>query len=267
MVSSTFHARSAAAYEQFMGRWSRQLSKQFIEFTGASRGEKILDVGCGTGSLSFALAEVASVSAVIGVDLSDVYLEEANRVNRDARLVFQKGDATALQFGDASFDRALSMLVLQFVPNADLAVSEMRRVVRSGGVVAAAVWDSYGGVPAQRMLWDVAASLSLASSKNLSDYFFRPMTQPKALATTWTRQGLLNVQQSSLTMRTDFVNFNDYWGPIAAGESSLGKFVTSLAAAEQERLKEGVRITFLGGQPDGARSFASTAWVCKGVVR
>ena len=77
----------------------------------------------------------------------------------DARLDFQVGDACALPFPDASFDHAVSMLALQFVPQADLAVREMRRVTRPGGTVAAATWDTRGGLVALRMIFDAAAML------------------------------------------------------------------------------------------------------------
>jgi ubiquinone/menaquinone biosynthesis C-methylase UbiE len=266
IVTSTFHARSAAAYEQFMGRWSRRLAGPFIEFAGLAEGDRVIDVGCGTGGLSLALVSVAEVGSVVGVDLSEVYLEDAERKNVDKRLTFEKGDATALPFSDNSFDKAMSMLVLQFVPDADIAIDEMRRVVRSGGVVSAAVWDSFGGMPAQRMFWDTAASLGIAASKDLSDFYFRPMTRHGEMANAWIRSGLQDVVQSSLTIRMDFESFYDYWAPIEAGEAALGKFVAGLTPSQRVSLEKGVRANYLSGQRDGPRSFAAIAWACKGVV-
>ena len=55
-MTSTFNVYDAAGYERLMGRWSQKLAPLFIEFAGLANGEKILDVGCGTGSLTFALA-------------------------------------------------------------------------------------------------------------------------------------------------------------------------------------------------------------------
>ena len=141
-MSSTFHALSSAAYESFMGRWSRRLSVPFIEFAGIANGESIIDVGCGTGSLTLALAGAADVGRIVGIDLSEVYLDHAKRNTDDVRVTFQKGDATAVDFLEATFDRAMSMLVLQFVPDADSAIREMKRVVRPRGMVAAARHDS-----------------------------------------------------------------------------------------------------------------------------
>lgn len=265
-MSSTFNARSAAAYEHFMGRWSRQLSARFIEFVGVSDGDAILDVGCGTGSLTGVLLESAGVKSIVGIDLAEVYLEAARRAINDPRVTFKVGDATSLPFNDKSFDRAFSMLVLQFVPDTKKALSEMRRVVRPGGSVAATVWDASGGMPAQRLFWDAAANLGIADDKVLRDFYFRPMTQPNELREAWREAGLRNVEQSSLTIRFEYENFSDYWLPIAAGEAGLGKFAVSLPAEQRSTLEAAVRRVYLGGGPDGPRSFATTAWVCKGVV-
>lgn len=249
-----------------MGRWSRRLCDPFIAVAGAAAGESIIDVGCGTGSLTFAYAGAADIKSVVGVDLSEVYLEDARRKNQDARIAFETGDATSLRFPDGTFDRGVSMLVLQFVPDAMRAIQEMKRVVRRGGVVAAVVWDSYGGMPAHRMFWDTAANLGIASDKDLAGFFFRPMTQPGELTAAWTRVGLVDVESSALTIRMDYDGFADYWGPIAAGEAVLGKFASELAQTERGWLEKGVRQCYLGGRPDGPRSFAATAWVCKGTV-
>ena len=210
-MSSTYNARSATTYEHFMGRWSRQLSRRFVEFAGISDGERILDVGCGTGSLTRVLLESADVKSIAGVDLAEVYLESARQAIRDPRVDFRAGDATSLPFADKSFDRAFAMLVLHFVPDGKKAVSEMRRVVRSGGVVAATVWDSLGGMPAQRLFWDAAATLGIADGKVLRDFYFRPMTRPNEMLAAWSEAGLKSVQQSSITIRFEYENFSDYW--------------------------------------------------------
>jgi ubiquinone/menaquinone biosynthesis C-methylase UbiE len=67
-MSSSFTVRSAQGYERLMGRWSRKLAVQFIKFAEVSDGERVLDVGCGTGSLTFALPTAADVGEVVGID-------------------------------------------------------------------------------------------------------------------------------------------------------------------------------------------------------
>jgi SAM-dependent methyltransferase len=158
------------------------------------------------------------------------------------------------------------MLVLHFVPDAKTAVGEMRRVVRPGGVVAATVWDGLGGMPAFRLFWDAAATLGLADGKVLREFYFRPMTRPNEMLAAWSEAGLKSVQQTSITIRFEYENFSDYWFPIAAGEAGLGKFALSLAPEQRARLEAAVRNVYLGGEPDGPRSFATTAWACKGII-
>ena len=137
--------QNADAYELLMGRWSRRLAPLLIRFGGLADGDRVLDVGCGTGSLAFTLPEIANVAEVTGIDLTEPYLEFACARNSDPKTNFRQADAQALPFEDNSFDRAFSMLVLQFIPDAARAVAEMRRVVRHGGTVTAAIWDVYGG--------------------------------------------------------------------------------------------------------------------------
>jgi len=126
--SSTFTAADGDGYELLMGRWSRRLADPFLDFAGTTDGESVLDVGCGTGCLSVALTKRCQVKQVRGVDFSPEYIEYAKRHIDDPRIAFEVGDACALAFPDRSYDRVLSLLMLHFVPRADEAIAEMRRV-------------------------------------------------------------------------------------------------------------------------------------------
>src|SRR5262245_36286316 len=128
-MTSSFNVQKASGYERLMGRWSRRLAVPFIEFAGVKDGERIIDVGCGTGSLTFALPEAANVAEIAAIDYAPVFVEEAVRRNNDPRISIRQADACALPFVDATFDRALSLLVLHFVPETAKAIAEMRRVV------------------------------------------------------------------------------------------------------------------------------------------
>ena len=265
-MPSTFNANRAEAYEQVMGRWSRRLAALLIGFVGVADGERILDVGCGTGSLAFALPRAANVAAVTGIDFAQPYVDFARAATVDPRVTFQQGDACALPFEAAAFDRAIAMLSLQFMSDAVQAVAEMRRVVRPGGVVAAAVWDSYGGMPSNRMFWDIAGVLDAGSVARRARMYFNPIVQPGGLGALWRRVGLADASETTLLVRMDFTNFDDYWQPIASGEAALGQYYASLDAPAQDALCERVRTAFLGGAMDGARSFAAVALACRGVV-
>ncbi|MGI6855222.1 class I SAM-dependent methyltransferase [Mesorhizobium sp. 1B3] len=265
-MPSNFNVHSAAGYEQLMGRWSQRLAPLLIDFAGLANGDRILDVGCGTGSLTFALPRAADVSEVAAIDYSPVFVEAARRRNEDTRISIQQADACALPYPDDRFDRALSLLVLHFVPEAGKAVSEMRRVVRPGGVVAAAVWDHLGGMSAMRMMWDTAAMLDERAREQRSIYLFQPMMGPGELKQCFIEQGLLDVEETSLLIRMDYRSFDDYWQPIADGEGPLGKYVATLDPDLRARTEAAVRAAYEGGRPDGPRSFTSVAWACRGVV-
>ena len=265
-MSSIFNVHDAAGYEQLMGRWSQRLAPKFIAFSGLGENERVLDVGCGTGSLTFALAKSSVLKEIAAIDFSEVFVNEAKRRNTDPRITIQQADACALPFADGSFDRALALLVLHFVPEAGKAVAEMQRVVRPGGVVAAVVWDHYGGMPGMRMMVDTVAALSEGGRQLRSRYCFQPMMQPGEMKQTFLEQGLADVQETELMVRMDYRNFDDYWAPISAGEGPLGKFMMSLDAIERERTEAAVRDAYQAGRPDGPRSFANVAWAVRGVV-
>jgi SAM-dependent methyltransferase len=250
------------AYEQVMGRWSRRLAPLLIRFGGLSVDDRVLDVGCGTGSLAFTVAEIANVASVTGIDLTEPYVEFARARNSDPRINFRQADARALPFEDNSFDRAFSMLVLQFIPDAARAVGEMCRVVRPGGTVTAAVWDVYGGTPHTRLIWDIAGVLNPSIDRPL----IRPLSAPNELAKLWAELGFLDVEQTSLLIRADFSCFNDYWLPFTKGEGPPGLFVAGLAEATRSALKEHLRLAYLANLPDGLRSFVCVAWACRGTV-
>jgi ubiquinone/menaquinone biosynthesis C-methylase UbiE len=265
-MTSSFNVHKASGYEQLMGRWSRILAPLFIDFAGVSEGERILDVGCGTGSLTFALPEAANVAEIAAIDFSPVFVEEAQRRNKDPRISISQGDACALSFADGRFDRALSLLVLHFVPQTPKAVSEMRRVVRSGGVVAAAVWDHLGGLPVMRMVLDTLAPLDEAADRLRGHYCFQPMMRPGEMRQTFIAQGLKDVAETSLLIRMDYESFEDFWAPIAAGEGPLGKYIAALDKPRRAKADDVVKAAYEAGQPDGRRSFVAVAWACRGMV-
>ncbi len=265
-MPSTFNVNRAEGYEQLMGRWSRRLAVPFIDFAGVGPGERVIDVGCGTGSLTFALGEAADIAEIAAVDLSPVFVEEAERRNSDPRIHIQQADACALPFEDGRFDRALSLLVLHFIPDPAKAVGEMRRVVRPGGTVSAAVWDHLGGLPSMRMMWDTVAAMNGRAWEARAQYLWQPMMQPGEMKRCFIEQGLLEVVEHSLLLRMDYASFDDYWDPIAAGEGPLGKYVSTLDAEERVAVDAAVKAAYEGGKPDGPRSFAAVAWACRCIV-
>ena len=265
-MPSTFNARDAGAYDRLMGRWSRRLATLFIEHAGTAPRDRLLEVGCGTGSLTRALGETARFAELTATDYADIYVQAARNANRDPRIRFEQGDVTALRFAPASFDRTLALLLLHLVPDAGRAVAEMRRVTRPGGVVAAAVWDAEGGVVTQRIFWDTAAALDPGAWALRARAMSNPVVAPGGLRRLFTAAGLEDVDERPLTMRMEPESFADHWEPYASGEGPIGAYVTSLTPEARGRLEEHLRAAYLAGRADGPRSFVAVAWSCRGVV-
>jgi ubiquinone/menaquinone biosynthesis C-methylase UbiE len=265
-MASSFTVHDAAKYEQLMGRWSRALAAPFIEFAGIAPGDRVLDVGCGTGSLTFELAENTGAGEIVGIDFSPTFVEALRGRNTHPHVSAQQADATALPFADAAFDRAMALLVLHFVPDAPVAIREMRRVVKPGGTVAAVVWDHLGGMSGMRMIVDTLAALSEPGRHLRNRYLFQPMMQPGEMKHAFIAAGLKDVAETELMIRMTYQEFDDLWSPIAAGEGPIGKLVGGLGGEELARLTAAVRDAYEGGRPDGPRSFANVAWACRGVV-
>jgi ubiquinone/menaquinone biosynthesis C-methylase UbiE len=264
--SSTFKASDGDGYELQMGRWSRRLAEPFLDFSGFADGEQVLDVGCGTGSLAFALAARAKIKNICGLDFSPEYIDYASHRNSDARLEFRVGDACALPFADRSFDRVLSLLMLHFVPQPDRAIAEMRRVARPQATVAAAVWDARGGYVANRILFDTAAMLDPSANERRARNYTRPMTRPGELTTAWRKAGFQNVRDGILTIRMEFASFADYWTPYVGEDGPVAEYVDTLSIDHRERLKDAVGRAYLDGEQDGIRSYAASAWVVRGTA-
>ena len=171
-----------------------------------------------------------------------------------------------MPFEAGAYDRALSLLMLHFVPEPQRAISEMRRVTRPGGVVAAAVWDARGGVVMNRIFFDTAAALNPNANAARGRNFTRPLTGPGQLAAAWRAAGLDGVTDSMLTIRMEFANFADYWAPYAGKDGPYASYVSTLDDAQRESLIDALRLAYCDGDADGPRSFAASAWAVRGIV-
>jgi SAM-dependent methyltransferase len=209
---------NGASYESYIGRWSRLVARQFLNWLDVPSGAKWLDVGCGTGILSQTILDSVSPQAILGIDSSEEYIEFACKRVKDPRVLFRLGNAQALPVETASYDIVVSGLVLNFVPQPSQAVSDMARAVRNGGTVAAYVWDYADKMQSIRYFWNAAVELD-KTVLALDEGRRFPLCQPEHLRQLFQIiAGLENVEIQVIDVPTIFRDFDDYWSPFLGGQ-------------------------------------------------
>lgn len=254
---------NALAYEDMMGRWSVRLAPLLVKFARIGDRGKILDVGCGTGSLTRVLAAESSRFEIVGIDPVQAFVEYARTKLTDPRVTFDRANALDLPYAPGSFDHALSMLVLMFIPDPEKAAAEMCRVTRPGGTVAACTWDRVG-LEMTALFWEEA--LKLDSEAETRAERPRRLNQLGQLGALWRATGLQNVEETTLEISTDFGSFEDYWRPFLRGVGPHGVYVTDLAPQRRDTLRNAIRKRLLGERPDGPFSLGAKALAVRGSV-
>jgi len=251
----------AVAYEGFMGRWSLRLAPLFAEFAKVGDVGRVLDVGCGTGSLTRTLAGMTRRAEIVGIDPVAPFVEYARGQVKDARVSFDVGDAQALPYPDASFDYALSCLVFHFIPDAAKAAREVRRVTRPGGTVAACTWDARG-MEMAALFWDVAVELDPAVEAKRH----RPLSQAGQLAELWQSAGFREVEESPLEITMDFASFEDYWRPQETGVGPTGAHVATLVPEQRAALRSRLETRLRAHGAPGPVSLRGKALAVRGLA-
>ena len=247
---------SGDAYDRFMGRYSRELAPRLVAFAGIADGTRALDVGCGSGLLTSALADRLGAANVAAADPSESLLAACAARVPDADV--RRAPAEELQWPDGSFDAVLSQLVLNFVADADAAVAEMRRVAAPGGILASCTWDYAGGMRMLHTFWDAAAELDPAAPAESS---MRYRTEEE-LASLWERGGVDEVETRLLEVEVAYDSFDEYWEPFALGVGPSGAYYASLDEEAREALREGCFSRL--GSPAGPFSLGARAFAVRG---
>jgi SAM-dependent methyltransferase len=249
-------------YEPYVGRWSRLVAKDFLAWLAAPPDQNWLDVGCGTGALTELILQQARPRSVKGMDPSAGFVEHARAHVNDSRAAFEVADAQSLPLETGRFDAAVAGLVLNFVPEPALAVSEMARAVRPRGVVAAYVWDYAGKMELMRYFWDAAVALDQAAFE-LDEGRRFPLCQPAPLTALFTQAGLREVEVRPIDIPTRFHDFDDYWTPFLGGQAPAPGYTMSLSEERRGALRDRIRAK-LPVATNGTISLIARAWAVRG---
>lgn len=255
---------TSAGYERFMGRWSRLLAPPFIAFAGVKNGDRVLDVGTGTGSVASTVAASMPTSQIVGVDPSPAFIAFAQKAAKSNRVQYEIGDAQALKFQAASFDHSLALLVMNFIPDENKAIVEMRRVTRPQGFVSACVWDYDEGMQMLRFFWDEAIALDPATEPK--DERHMKLSRRGQLGDLWKKAGLINIKEEPLVIDQAYASFADYWDSFTSGAGPGGAYVVSLSEERRRQLEARMRKRLLGDRHDGSFTLKARAWCVRGEV-
>jgi len=223
---------AADAYGRFMGRYSEPLAARFVELADVRSGQRALDVGCGPGALTAQLVQRLGVDSVSAVDPSAPFVAAIRA--RFPELDVRTASAERLPFPDGLFDRALAQLVVHFMTDPVAGLSEMARVTRPGGLIAACVWDHGGGGSPLTTFWRAVHDIDPGAR----DESGLPGAREGHLAQLCEAAGLHPEESTSLSVTVRFATFEDWWVPYTLGVGPAGAYVSALDEGARDGLRD-----------------------------
>jgi SAM-dependent methyltransferase len=247
---------AAESYDRFMGRYSTRLAPQLADFAGVAAGQRVLDVGCGPGALTAELVRRVGPDSVSAVDPSEPFVAAATE--RHPGVDVRQGSAEQLPFPDDRFDAALGQLVVNFMADPVGGLTEMRRVTRRGGVVAACVWDHAGGGGPLSRFWEAAREVT----PGVHDESDLAGAREGHLAELLAAAGLTNVEATVLSLEVVHATFDEWWEPFTLGVGPAGAHLAQLEPELQARVREACRARYA----DRDVAVTARAWAARGAA-
>jgi ubiquinone/menaquinone biosynthesis C-methylase UbiE len=260
MVETASFFTDGQAYERLMGRWSRAAGEIFLDWLSLPKGLKWLDVGCGTGAFTELIIERASPLHVSAIDPAEDQIAYARTRPATAAVNFRVGDSQSLHFADHEFDVAAMALVIIFVPDPVKAVAEMKRVVKSGGIVATYMWDMLGGGFTQQPIRDAlkAMNVEIQSPRQTN-------SRLDNLTNFFETAGLESITTRTIEITVSYANFDEYWAAETGLANPTTQPIRKMAPTDVERLKEYLR-EHLRTDKNGRIAYPARANAIKGSV-
>lgn len=254
--------READAYEGFMGRWSRPLGSRFLSWLAIPPGAHWLEVGCGTGALTSSIRELSAPGSVTACDTAAPFVAYCAAEVKGPGITIVVGGPGGLPRRRPGYDAVVSSLVLNFLPEPAVALSEMREHCVPGGCVAATVWDYSDGMELLRIFWDEAIALD-PTVRSLDEGERFPLCRPDALRALFEAAELEDVTVAALTVPTRFPSFDDYWRPFTRGVGPAPRYLASLSAARRHALEARLRSRLMRTDTVGI-ALSARAWAARG---
>jgi ubiquinone/menaquinone biosynthesis C-methylase UbiE len=252
----------ASGYERRIGRYGPELSRSMIEAAGVAAGQRVLDLGCGSGALTVPLAEIVGPENVVGADPDPDALQVCRERVSGAELI--EARAEDLPVPDAAFDLVLAQLVLGLLDDGEAAASEMRRVTRAGGTAAACVWDFGEGMTALRTFWDAALKIDPEGAAEHDQAKSRPYSSPQELEALWRLGGFADIENRSISAGSNYADFDDYWEPMTIPDGGPGRYYAGLTEEQGDALRAETQRRL--GRPDGPFRLEARAWFVRGTA-
>ena len=247
-------------YDLHVGRYGSQLAAGMLELAGVSRGDRVLDVGCGTGQLTIALAEAVGARNVTAIDPSEQVLEACR--SRVPEADVRPASAESLPFAEAGFDAVLAQLVVNLTGDPPGAVREMRRVARPDAPVVACFWDDEE-MPLLRSYWDACREVAPESLAEVDEQAQVGLADVEVLREWWTGAGLREVALGELEVAAEYESFDDLWFSFEAGVGHSGALYLSLDPERQRAVRADAHRRL--GSPDGPFRLVAKARTVRGV--
>ena len=264
MINSNDSWASGDHYEKFMGRWSNLISQKFLAWLAIPYGRTWLDLGCGTGSLTKLILEKCKPKKVISIDSSSEFINYSKQSIINPDVHFQIGLAENLKLESNSIDIAVSGIMLNFVPQPEKVIAEMKRVTNPGGSIGIFVWDYSNGMEMLRYFWDAAVELNI-KAKDFDEGLRFPLCKEGQLESLIKESGLDEVVSLPIEETINFKNFDDYWLPFLGNVGPAPSYVMSLNEYDKQKLKNKL-VESLPINKDGSISLKIKAWAVKGIV-
>lgn len=245
---------AAEAYDRFMGRYSIQLSPQLADLAGVKAGQRILDVGCGPGALTAELVRRVGPAAVAAVDPSEPFVMAARQ--RQPGVTVLQASGERLPFPDDAFDASLAQLVVHFMSDPVAGLTEMARVTRPGGVVAACVWDHATRQGPLSLFWHAARELD----PGVEDESRLAGAREGHLAELFEAAGLHEIESTTVSASLEHPSFDAWWELFTHRVGPAGSYLASLDPDSQVELREKCRSLV----PIGPYVVSARAWAARG---